>query len=112
VSFVHLVDAAAATVLALDHEGAAIYNIVDDEPAPHSDWLPVLAQAVEAKPPRHFPTWIARLVAGPGLTMLTEARGSSNTKARRELAWQPRYPTWREGFAAAYGEQPDAASRT
>jgi nucleoside-diphosphate-sugar epimerase len=111
-SFVHLDDAAAATVLALDHDGPAIYNIVDDEPAPMRDWVPVLALAVRAKPPRHFPTWTARLIAGPGLTMLTEARGSSNAKARHELGWQPRYPTWREGFAAAYGEHPDAAGRS
>jgi nucleoside-diphosphate-sugar epimerase len=111
-SFVHLNDAAAAAVLALEHDGPAIYNIVDDEPAPMSDWVPVLAQALGAKPPRHFPIWIARLIAGPGLTMLTESRGSSNAEARRELGWQPRYPTWREGFAAAYGEHTDAASRS
>jgi 2-alkyl-3-oxoalkanoate reductase len=111
-SFVHLDDAAAATVLALSHDGPAIYNIVDNEPAPMRDWLPVLAQAVGAKPPRHFPTWIARVVAGPGLTMLTEARGSSNAKASRELGWQPRYPSWREGFAAAYGGHPSTASRS
>jgi nucleoside-diphosphate-sugar epimerase len=111
-SFVHLDDAAAATVLALDHGGPAIYNIVDDEPAPMSEWVPVLAQALGAKPPRNFPTWAARLIAGPGLTMLTESRGSSNSKARRELGWQPRYPSWREGFAAAYGEHPEAASRS
>ncbi len=110
-SFVHLDDAAAATVLALNHDGPAIYNIVDDEPAPMSEWVPVLAQAVRAKPPRHVPTWAARLIAGPGLTMLTESRGSSNSKARRELVWQPRFPSWREGFAAAYGEHPASASR-
>jgi nucleoside-diphosphate-sugar epimerase len=111
-SFVHLDDAAAAVVVALDHDGPAIYNIVDDEPAPMSDWIPVLAQALGAKPPRHFPIWIARRIAGPGLTMLTESRGSSNARARRELGWKPRYPTWREGFAAAYGEHTDAANRT
>jgi 2-alkyl-3-oxoalkanoate reductase len=76
------------------------------------DWLPVLAQAVEAKPPRHFPTWMARLVAGPGLTMLTDARGSASAKARHELGWQPRYPTWREGFAAAYAKRPDTVGRS
>ncbi|HUC13024.1 MAG TPA: NAD(P)-dependent oxidoreductase [Acidimicrobiales bacterium] len=111
-SFVHLDDAAAATVLALAHDGPAIYNIVDDEPAPMRDWLPVLAQAVGAKSPRHVPKWIARVIAGPGLTMLTEARGSSNAKASRELGWQPRYPSWREGLAVAYGEQPSTASRS
>jgi 2-alkyl-3-oxoalkanoate reductase len=103
-SFVHLDDAAAATVLALDHDGPAIYNIVDDEPAPMRDWLPVLSHVVGAKPPRRVPTRLARLIAGPGLNMLTEARGSSNTKAVRELGWHPRYPSWREGFATAYGE--------
>jgi len=110
-SFVHLDDAAAATVLALGHDGPAVYNIVDDEPAPTSEWLPVLARAVGAKPPRHVPTWIARLVAGPGLTMLTESRGATNAKARRELGWQPRYASWREGFAAAYGRESKIASR-
>jgi 2-alkyl-3-oxoalkanoate reductase len=104
-SFIHLEDAAAATVLALGHEGPAIYNIVDDEPAPMRDWLPLLAQALGARPPRHFPTWAARLIAGPGLVMLTEARGSSNAKARRELGWEPRYPSWRDGFVAAYRAQ-------
>jgi 2-alkyl-3-oxoalkanoate reductase len=111
-SFIHLEDAATATMLALDHDGPAIYNIVDDEPAPTRDWLPVLAQALGAKPPRHFPTWAARPIAGPGLAMLTEARGSSNALARRELGWQPRYPSWREGFVAAYREQPSTAART
>jgi 2-alkyl-3-oxoalkanoate reductase len=111
-SFIHLEDAAAATVLALDHDGPAIYNIVDDEPAPMRDWLPVLAQALGAKPPRHFPTWAARAIAGPGLAMLTEARGSSNALARRQLGWQPRYPSWRDGFVAAYRAQPSTAART
>jgi len=108
-SFIHLEDAAAATVLALDHDRPAIYNIVDDEPAPMREWLPALAHALGAKPPRHFPTWAARLIAGPGLAMVIEARGSSNAKARRELGWEPRYPSWRDGFAAAYGEQPSTA---
>jgi nucleoside-diphosphate-sugar epimerase len=110
-SFVHLDDAAAATVLALDHDGPAIYNIVDDEPAPMRDWLPVLSHVVGAKPPHRVPTRLARLIAGPGLTMLTEARGSSNNKAVRELGWHPRYPSWREGFATAYGEHPSTTSR-
>jgi 2-alkyl-3-oxoalkanoate reductase len=111
-SFIHLEDAATATVLALEHDGPAIYNIVDDEPAPMRDWLPVLARALGAKPPRHFPTWAARVIAGPGLAMLTEARGSSNALARRELGWQPRYPSWRDGFVAAYRAQPSTAART
>jgi 2-alkyl-3-oxoalkanoate reductase len=103
-SFIHLDDAAAATVLALEHDGPAIYNIVDDDPAPVRDWLPVLARALGAKPPRHFPRWLARLFAGEaGVVMGTESRGASNAKAKRELGWRPRYPTWRDGFAAAYG---------
>jgi nucleoside-diphosphate-sugar epimerase len=101
-SFVHLDDAAAATVLALDHDGPAIYNIVDDDPAPMRDWLPGLAQDVGAKPPRHFPIWLARPLAGKSLAMMSEARGASNTKAKEELGWRPQYPSWRDGFAAAY----------
>lgn len=102
-SFIHIEDAAAATVLALDHPGPGLYNIVDDDPAPARDWAPVLAQALGAKPPRHIPLWLARLVAGPGLVMMTQARGASNVKARQELGWKPGYPSWREGFAASYG---------
>jgi 2-alkyl-3-oxoalkanoate reductase len=111
-SWIHLDDAAAATALALEHDGPAIYNVVDDDPAPVREWLPVLAQAVGAKPPRRFPTWLARLLAGDAVTvMATEARGASNAKAKRELGWTPRYPSWRTGFPAAYaairaGERP------
>ena len=103
-SFIHLDDAAAATVLALEHDGGpAIYNVVDDEPAPVREWLPVLANVLGAKPPRHFPRWLARLFAGEaGVLMGTESRGASNAKVKRELGWTPRYPSWREGFAAAY----------
>jgi nucleoside-diphosphate-sugar epimerase len=102
-SFIHLDDAAAATVLALEHDGPAIYNVVDDEPAPVSEWLPVLAQALGAGAPRHFPRWIARIVAGEAAVVMgTEARGASNAKAKRELGWTPRYATWREGFPATY----------
>ena len=102
-SFIHLDDAAAATVLALEHEGPAIYNVVDDEPAPVRDWLPVLAEALGAGPPRRFPVWLARLVAGEAaVVMATEARGASNAKAKRELGWTPRYASWREGFPAVY----------
>jgi nucleoside-diphosphate-sugar epimerase len=102
-SFVHLDDAAAATVLALEYDGAGLFNIVDDEPAPVREWLPVLAQVLGAKPPRHVPRWVGRLFAGEaGVMMGTEARGASNAKARRELGWEPRYPSWRDGFAAAY----------
>ena len=102
-SFIHLDDAAAATVLALEHEGPAIYNIVDDDPAPVREWLPVLAGALGAKPPRRVPRWLARLVAGEAAVMMgTESRGAANAKAKRGLGWTLRYPTWSEGFAAAY----------
>jgi nucleoside-diphosphate-sugar epimerase len=102
-SFIHLDDAAAATVLALAHNGPAIYNIVDDEPAPVREWLPAVAHVLGARPPRHIPVWLARLVAGEAAVVMgTEARGASNAKARRELGWALRYPSWREGFAAAY----------
>jgi len=104
-SFVHLDDAAAATVLALEQEqdGPEIYHVVDDEPAPVREWLPVLAEALGAKPPRRFPVWLARLIAGETAVMLgTESRGASNAKAKRELGWTLRYPSWREGFAEAY----------
>jgi nucleoside-diphosphate-sugar epimerase len=102
-SFIHLDDAAAATVLALDADGPAIYNITDDEPAPMRDWLPALAAAVGAKPPYHVPGWVGRLFMGEAMTMMTEARGASNAKARKELGWTLRYPTWRAGFPASYG---------
>jgi nucleoside-diphosphate-sugar epimerase len=103
-SWIHLDDAAAATVLALDHDGPAIYNIVDDEPAPTREWLPFLAEVLGAKPPRHVPVWLARLVAGPvPVIMGTDGRGASNAKAKRELGWKLRYPTWRRGFVDVYG---------
>jgi 2-alkyl-3-oxoalkanoate reductase len=102
-SWIHLEDAAAATVLALEQDGPGIYNIVDDEPAPVRDWLPVFAQALGAKPPRRFPTWLARLFAGEAAVLMgTDARGASNAKAKRELGWTPRYPSWRQGFTAVY----------
>ena len=101
--FIHLDDAAAATVRALELDGPAIYNVVDDEPAPVRDWLPVLAQALDAKPPRRFPAWLARMVAGEAAVVMgTESRGASNAKAKRELGLTLRYPSWREGFPAAY----------
>jgi 2-alkyl-3-oxoalkanoate reductase len=109
-SFIHLDDAAAATVLALEHDGAGLYNIVDDEPAPMAEWLPALAAALGAKPPRHVPLWLARLIAGRGMVMMASgSRGASNAKAKRELGWTMRYPSWRLGFAAAY--RPEGRAR-
>jgi nucleoside-diphosphate-sugar epimerase len=101
-SFIHLDDAAAATVLALEADGPALYNITDDEPAPMRDWLPALAAALGARPPRHVPEWLAGLIMGKTLAMMTGARGASNAKARKELGWTLRYPSWRAGFPAAY----------
>jgi nucleoside-diphosphate-sugar epimerase len=111
-SFIHLDDAAAATVLALEQGVAGIYNIVDDDPAPVREWLPALASALGAKPPRRFPRRLARLVAGEAAVMMgTEARGVSNAKAKRELGWRLRYPSWRTGFAAAYAPAPVTSGR-
>jgi nucleoside-diphosphate-sugar epimerase len=103
-SHVHIDDAAAATLAAVDHGQPGIYNIVDDEPAPVREWLPVLASALDAKPPRHVPRWLARIAAGEAATlMMTEGRGASNAKAKRELSWQPHYASWRQGFAQGLG---------
>jgi nucleoside-diphosphate-sugar epimerase len=109
-SFIHLEDAASATVLALDHSGPDIFNVVDDEPAPMRDWLPVMAEALGAKPPRHAPAWVARLFAGEGMVSMTEGRGASNAKAKRVLGWALRYPSWRQGFPAVYVQQLKAAA--
>jgi 2-alkyl-3-oxoalkanoate reductase len=110
-SFIHLDDAAAATVLALEHDGPAVYNIVDDEPSPTSEWLPELARIVGAKPPQRFPRLLARLFAGEApVVMATESRGASNAKAKRELGWSLRYPSWRQGFADMYAEPAAATS--
>jgi nucleoside-diphosphate-sugar epimerase len=103
-SYIHVDDAAAATVAAIDHGQPGIYNVVDDEPAPVREWLPVLASELGAKPPRRIPRWLGRLAAGEAATlMMTEARGASNAKAKRELGWQPRYASWRQGFAHGLG---------
>jgi nucleoside-diphosphate-sugar epimerase len=103
-SLIHIYDAAAATAIAVERGEPGIYNIVDDEPAPVREWLPVLASELGAKPPRHIPRWLARLAAGEMATrMMTEAQGASNEKAKRELGWQLRYPSWRQGFAQGLG---------
>ena len=99
VSWVHVDDAASATVLAVEQQAKGVFNIVDDEPAPASEWLPYLAACAGAKPPMRVPKWLARLLAGEvAVTMMTEGRGFSNAKARRELGWELRYPSWRKGF--------------
>jgi len=98
-SWVHLDDAAAATVLAVELRATGVFNIVDDEPAPVSAWLPYLAEVLGAKPPRRMPAWLARLLAGEmAVGMMVAGRGFSNVKAKRELGWQLRYPSWRQGF--------------
>ncbi len=101
-SWVHLDDAASATVLAVERKARGVFNIVDDEPAPANQWLPYLAASAGAKPPRKVPPWVARLLAGEvAVTMMTQGRGFSNQKAKRELDWQLRYPSWRQGFREA-----------
>jgi 2-alkyl-3-oxoalkanoate reductase len=110
-SWIHLDDAAAATVLALEHDGPAIYNIVDDEPSPNREWLPELARILGAKPPQRFPRLLGRLFAGEApVVMATESRGASNAKAKRELGWTLRYPSWRQGFAALHANPAAATS--
>ena len=110
-SWVHLDDAAAATVAALESDARGVYNVVDDEPAPVSQWLPYLAELVGAKPPRHVPVWLGRLAGGEvGVSMMTQIRGSSNAKAKRELGWQPSWPSWRDGFRAALTEPEQRAA--
>jgi nucleoside-diphosphate-sugar epimerase len=100
-SFIHIADAAEATVAAIEHGRRGVYNIVDDEPAPVAEWLPALAQTLEAKKPMRVPRFIGRLFAGEaGVVMMTEVRGASNAKAKRELGWRPAHPSWRQGFAA------------
>jgi 2-alkyl-3-oxoalkanoate reductase len=103
-SFIHIEDAATATVAAIEHGKRGVYNVVDDEPAPVSAWLPVAAGALGAKPPRRLPRWLGRIAAGEAaVVMMTEVRGASNKKAKRELGWSPRYPSWRDGFAKGLG---------
>ena len=103
-SLVHIQDAASATAAAMERGEPGLYNVVDDEPVPLSVLLPELAKTIGAKPPRHLPRWLGRLLAGEGMTiMMTEARGASNAKAKRELGWEPRYPSWRQGFREGLG---------
>ena len=98
-SWIHVDDAASATLLAVEQKATGVFNIVDDEPAPAAEWLPYLAAAAGAKRPMRVPVWLARLLAGDvAVTMMTEGRGFSNVKAKRELGWQLRYPSWRQGF--------------
>ena len=110
-SWLQIGDAAAATVAAIERGAPGVYNVVDDDPAPVSEWLPALAEAVGAKPPRRVPRWLGRLIAGgAAVMMITEQRGASNAKAKRELGWEPRYPSWRQGFVAAYAPTEQAPS--
>jgi len=100
-SFVEITDAAAATIAAVGHGTSGVYNVVDDDPAPVAEWLPYLAQVAGAKPPLRLPAWLGRLLAGEFVVaQMTTSRGSSNEKARKELGWEPRYASWREGFRA------------
>lgn len=110
-SFCHIEDAAAATAAAVTRGAPGIYNIVDDDPAPVAEWLPVLASCLGAKPPLRVPAWLGRLLGGDAAAaMMTESRGSSNEKAKREIGWSPRYASWRDGFPAWTGASP--AQRT
>jgi nucleoside-diphosphate-sugar epimerase len=100
-SFVHIDDVATATIAAVERAAPGVYNVVDDEPAPVSVWLPYLADVLGAKPPRRVPRWLGQLAGGSfAVSMMEQVRGSSNAKAKRELGWQPAYPSWRQGFAA------------
>ena len=100
-SFTHVHDAAAAITAALDSHVHGVLNVVDDEPAPVREWLPILAQLLDAPPPKHVPVTLARLaVGGWGVAFMTQLRGADNTLARRTLDWAPRYSSWRQGFAA------------
>ena len=100
-SFIEITDAAAATLAAVDGGEPGVYNVVDSDPAPVAEWLPYLAEVAGAKPPLRMPAWLGRLLAGEFVVaQMTSWRGSSNEKARKELGWEPRYESWREGFRA------------
>jgi nucleoside-diphosphate-sugar epimerase len=110
-SFVHIDDAARATVLAVERGDPGLYNIVDDEPAPVAQWLPYLAGCLGARPPRRIPVWLARFAIGEvGVSMMTQVRGSSNAKAKRELGWEPAWPSWRDGFRRGLVDRPVRAA--
>jgi nucleoside-diphosphate-sugar epimerase len=101
-SFIHVADAADATVAAIEHGGRGVYNVVDDDPAPVAEWLPALAEELGAKKPMRVPRFVGRLFAGEaGVEMMTELRGASNAKAKQELGWFPVHASWRQGFEAA-----------
>jgi nucleoside-diphosphate-sugar epimerase len=112
-SWIHLDDAAAATTAALERGAAGIYNITDDDPAPVADWLPCLAEVVGAKPLMRVPKWLARIMAGDvAVRWMTEGRGASNDRAKRELEWRPAWPSWRDGFRHALEDAvPDSGAR-
>jgi nucleoside-diphosphate-sugar epimerase len=98
-SFIHAEDAATAIVAALERGAAGIYNVVDDEPTPLREWVPIYAEALGARPPRRVPAWLARLVAGSAtVDAALQMRGAGNAKAKRELGWVPTHPSWRQGF--------------
>lgn len=106
-SFVHVDDAALATIAAIENGAPGIYNVADDVPAPVADWVPELAKALAAKPPRNVPAFMGRIVRGEvGVSMMTQVRGISNAKAKRELGWQPRYPSYRDSFRAGQAKLP------
>jgi nucleoside-diphosphate-sugar epimerase len=102
-SFIHVEDVAAATEAAIAGAAVGVFNVVDDDPAPQREWAPVYAEAVGAKKPRRAPLWLAKLIVGPIALNAVELRGASNTRAKRELGWKPRYPSWRQGFREALG---------
>jgi 2-alkyl-3-oxoalkanoate reductase len=109
-SWIHIDDAAAATVAAVEHGERGVYNVVDDEPAPVSDWLPYLVEQVGAESPRRVPVWLGRLAAGEvAVSFMTRIRGSSNAKARRELGWEPSWSSWRDGFRHGLTDEGAAA---
>ena len=108
-SFIHVDDVATATMAAIGHGESGICNVADDDPSPVAVWLPELAKAVGVKPPWHVPVWLGRLAIGEvGVSMMTQIKGASNAKAKRELAWTPRYRSWRDGFRTGLGELPIA----